>query len=423
MRMTRDPILYIDCTSTIRSGLKTGVQRVVYNIAALKSELEKLVKIKCTAICYCNDNFYEVESLENDQDAEISKSKTIDFIYKDIYFCPDAFWTFNIYKWLPYMKDRGVSIVVIMYDLIPLLYPTYVDAKSVSIFSEAIDVIVKTSDLIMCISDETKRDLLGAYQVSELGNKCKVIKLGPGLNDNKQKSIHPRLPDSEFFLMVGTIENRRGYVEVIDCLREMREEEDIGYKLVIVGKKGFIDDNKLQRIEDNSLFVEWISDMNDEELLYAYKKAKAVICASKAEGFGLSVLEGLIHNGIVLANKLAVFGEFAGSYPYYFDIDDLDSLKYLVRKIGKLKRYSYNADGYNWSLTIEQIATYISDITRVHCRLRHIEVSGKTEESVRWIYWLLLNRAASPDEINYWLGIIDMDNIDIVNYILKNRLT
>ena len=89
------------------------------------------------------------------------------------------------------------------------------------------------------------------------------------------------------------------------------------YNLVIVGKKGYINDKTLFAIENNLLFVEWISDMKDEELVYAYKKAKAIICASKVEGFGLSLMEGLIHNGIVLANRLAVFGEFAGSYPYY----------------------------------------------------------------------------------------------------------
>ena len=53
---------------------------------------------------------------------------------------------------------------------------------------------------------------------------------------------------------------------------------------------------------------------------------------------------------------------------------------------------------------IQQIANYISDISKVHGRFRHIEISNKTEESVRWMYWLLMNRAASPDEINYWLG-------------------
>ena len=63
--MNRDPILYIDCTATVRTGLKTGVQRVVYNIATLKLELEKLLKIKCSTIAYLDDNFYEVDSLES----------------------------------------------------------------------------------------------------------------------------------------------------------------------------------------------------------------------------------------------------------------------------------------------------------------------------------------------------------------------
>ena len=418
--MNRDPILYIDCTATVRTGLKTGVQRVVYNIATLKLELEKLLKIKCTTIAYLDDNFYEVDSLESGQNIEINKKKYIEFLYKDIYFCPDAFWALDTYKWLPFLRSRGVSIAVIMYDLIPLHYPAYIDTEGVSIFKEALDIVVKNSDLIMCISEETRSDLLGVYQASGIGKQCKVIKLGPGLNNIKEKSIHPRLPDSEFFLMVGTVENRRSYLEVIDCLKEMREEEDMKYKLVIVGKKGYIDDKTLFAIENNSLFVEWISDMKDEELVYAYKKAKAIICASKVEGFGLSLMEGLIHNGIVLANRLAVFGEFAGSYPYYFDIDHPDSLKFLIRNIGKLKRCTYKYNEYNWSFSIQQIANYISDISKVHGRFRHIEISNKTEESVRWMYWLLMNRAASTDEINYWLGRIDMENIDIVDYILHN---
>ena len=103
------------------------------------------------------------------------------------------------------LRSRGVSIAVIMYDL-TLLYPAYIDTKGVTIFKEALDIVVNNSDLIMCISEETRSDLLGVYQTSGIGEQCKVIKLGPGLNNIKEKSIHPRLPDSEFFLMVGTVE-------------------------------------------------------------------------------------------------------------------------------------------------------------------------------------------------------------------------
>ena len=171
--MNRDPILYIDCTATVRTGLKTGVQRVVYNIATLKLELEKLLKIKCTTIAYLDDNFYEVDSLESGQSIEVNKKKYIEFLYKDIYFCPDAFWALDTYKWLPFLRSRGVSIAVIMYDLIPLLYPAYIDTKGVTIFKEALDIVVKNSDLIMCISEETRSDLLGVYQASGIENNAK----------------------------------------------------------------------------------------------------------------------------------------------------------------------------------------------------------------------------------------------------------
>ena len=95
--------------------------------------------------------------------------------------------------------------------------------------------------------------------------------------------------------------------------------------LVIVGKKGYIDDKTLFAIENNSLFVEWISDMKDEELdMHTKSKNYMRLKSGRIWSF---LIEGLIHNGIVLANRLTVW-RICGFLSYYFDIDHPDSLKF-----------------------------------------------------------------------------------------------
>jgi alpha-1,2-rhamnosyltransferase len=62
-----------------------------------------------------------------------------------------------------------------------------------------------------------------------------------------------------------------------------------------------------------------------------YGKARALVIASVAEGFGLPIVEAARHGAAVIATDLPVFREAAGGGAHYFRLLDSDSLAEQMR--------------------------------------------------------------------------------------------
>ncbi|AVF37023.1 glycosyltransferase family 4 protein [Rahnella sikkimica] len=401
----RDPRLYIDCTSTFRSGLNTGVQRVVRALIKEVKTFSEITQLDCIPICYQFNGFYTLEDAQNITLDTLADFKAVDFNFKDVYLCPDAFWSYGMTSWFDYFRDQGVRIATVVYDLIPIVNPEFCDAAAIKEFESALLVTVKKSDILFTISKSTRRDLI--EYCSSIGEdldkeRCLVIPLAPALQADKENIDSKRLPDEPFFLMVGTVEPRRGYIEAISEYQAYLAAGG-NSSLLIIGKEGGSSEEVIRSISQTSNKVKWLTNASDAELMSAYQKALAVICPSKSEGYGMSVSEGLAYNGLVLANRLPVFGEFAGSSPYYFDIGRKGDLARLLGESTDLTHDTQASDMGTWSNTAKTIASEIVKISPSHGRHKAIELRKNSEEAIRWAYWLLFDRQCSAEEVENWL--------------------
>jgi glycosyltransferase involved in cell wall biosynthesis len=125
------------------------------------------------------------------------------------------------------------------------------------------------------------------------------------------------------FLMVGTLEPRKGHLQVLEAF-ECLWKEDKPINLVIVGKKGWMVDELIQRLSGHSelnkrLF--WLQGISDEYLERVYSESTCLIAASYGEGFGLPLIEAAQHKLPVIARDIPVFREIAGDHAYYFKAD------------------------------------------------------------------------------------------------------
>lgn len=407
-KTARDPILYVDCTSTFRGGLNTGVQRVVRALISQKAVFEEVLQLEFVPICYQFNGFYRLDDAEQITLTTEAAFTAVDFCLGDVYLCPDAFWTMGMCDWFKFMKDRGVSVAVVIYDLIPLVRPDFVAVEDSKSFEWALREAAVKSDMLFCISHATKCDLEDFFNREGLAfssELCQVIPLAPALSTDFQTiDINDeRLPQDPFFLMVGTVEPRRGYVEAIEEFLLYRESGGAG-SLLIVGKAGSDSQKILQLIQMAGPSIVWMDDVDDVQLLKAYKRALAVVCASRIEGYGMSVSEGLAHNGLVFANRLPVFGEFAGSLPYYFDIDRTGDLSRLLTVTPDLKRPSVIASLGSWQKTALEIAKSLTSISRSHGSHQAIEITRNSAEAVRWTHWLLKGSSCNQEDFKLWLA-------------------
>lgn len=416
MTAKRDPILYIDCTSTIRGKLNTGVQRVVRSLIQLKEHFSESLSINCIPICYQFDDFYPADVAEGLVEGADNKHLSIDFQYRDIYLCVDAFWTMDMDSWYPFIKDRGASIATLIYDLIPITHPEHCKPEETSHFEESLITVIEHSELLLCISRSTQDalvDFCKARRIDISGKTVSTIPLAPALSQQPLADTHTqeeRIPEQSFFLAVGTLESRRGYVELLDEFSAYWASGGTD-ALLLIGKTGSTSEalvKKIESLQEKNIPIFWLSDANDVELYNAYKKATAIICASHVEGYGMSVAEGLLHNGLIFANRLPVFGEYAGSFPYYFDINTKGDLARLIKSAKELSPASYKPFLGSWPATVDMICKELSHIGVFYGDSSAIELHRNSRDAIRWVYWLYHGRVCSSAEIETWLRFDDI---------------
>jgi glycosyltransferase involved in cell wall biosynthesis len=137
-----------------------------------------------------------------------------------------------------------------------------------------------------------------------------------------------RLERAPAFLMVGTVEPRKGHLQVLRAFEHLwasgREAT-----LVIVGKRGWMVDELCHRMETHdqlgrSLF--WLSKASDELLEQLYARCTCLIAGSEGEGFGLPIIEAGQRGLPVIARDIPVFREVAGDHAFFFNQTHPDGL-------------------------------------------------------------------------------------------------
>lgn len=236
-------------------------------------------------------------------------------------------------------RNAGARVYFVVYDLLPVLLPQHFVAGASQGHEHWLDTVVR-ADGAICIS-RAVADELSAWMsqrpglLASRGNRTFDIgwfHLGADLPLKAQAGGAPPTLPAEFtaldqrmgtlpcFLMVGTIEPRKGYAQVLDAF-ELLWSRGSGATLVIVGKPGWMVDALVSRLQAHAeagkrLF--WLPRADDEVLSVLYARCGALIAASEGEGFGLPLVEAA-HRGLrVIARDLPVFREVAGDSATYF---------------------------------------------------------------------------------------------------------
>jgi glycosyltransferase involved in cell wall biosynthesis len=254
---------------------------------------------------------------------------------------------------------RGVRICFVVYDLLPVQHPEFFVEGAAEGFTPWLATIAQ-SDAIISISQST-RDAFKLWlqdnqpefhptlQWFHLGADVEQSKPSRGLPDGApaiMDAIHARTS----FLMVGTLEPRKGHSQVLDAFDELwRNGQDLN--LVIVGKQGWLVDAMVERLQQHpekarKLF--WLQGVSDEMLDWLYQNSTALIAASYAEGYGLPLIEASRHGCPVLARDIPVFREVAGIHAHYFAPQPEESLSGSI--LSWLELHAQNRHPCSWGM-------------------------------------------------------------------------
>lgn len=361
--------LFIDITSLHEYDHKTGIQRVVRSIL---SELES------------SNNNYEVCPVYQKQYLYKSEFRTVSFPNNiispqanDIFLGLDLNYKIiyaqrQIKQW----KNRGVIISFIVYDIIPISHPEWWGKSTRYSFAQWLAFILTISNHVISIS-KSVQDQVERFYENEINNHKSVLpefsffhlganieKSQPtcGLPENYEQNIE-KIRSNISFLMVGTIEPRKGHQQVLEAFEKLWEDGQ-QYNLVVIGKKGWLVDNLIDRLDkhersNQQLF--WLEDVSDEYLQKIYEVCSCLIAASFDEGFGLPLIEAAQYNLPIIARQIPIFQEVAGNNAYYFDSNfSSNELAECINNWVDLyyngnQPKSYNIVYYSWKQSKEEL--------------------------------------------------------------------
>jgi glycosyltransferase involved in cell wall biosynthesis len=374
--------LLVDVSALMETDLRTGIQRVVRSVLlALVADPPPGYRIEPVFSTGGNRSYQYARSFGLALAGEtglVLEDAPVDLRAGDVFLGLDLFTngTSQNERLLLSMRERGVGIYFVVYDLLPVLRPEVFPFGAEQHFASFLRTVHRVSDGVLCISRAVADELAAWYAGEGLEREAPLrlaaFHLGADIQASAPTTGLP--PDAgrvlaalkarPSFLMVGTVEPRKGHAQALAAF-DLLWERGVDANLVIVGKQGWMVDKLAERMaghpeRDRRLF--WLAGISDEMLLKLYAGSSALLAPSEGEGFGLPLIEAAQHGIPVVARDLPVFREVAGEHAYYFaglaapDLAGAIGAWLALHKKGKAPASS----GMPW-LTWEQSARQVLD--------------------------------------------------------------
>lgn len=279
--------------------------------------------------------------------------------------------------YLESLRNAGVKIFFVVYDIISIQMPDVFPPGTDDLHNKWLSCVCCVSDGVLCIS-KSVADGVTDWLESHCPERLRQLRIGwfhigadiensvptKGLPENASEVLN-QIQFRTSFLMVGTIEPRKGHSQVLAAFEQLwREGLDVN--LVIVGRQGWMVEGLVETLRHHPelgrrLF--WLEGISDEYLERVYASCKCLIAASLAEGFGLPLIEAAQHKMPIIARDIPVFREVAGEHAFYFKGDEPSDLASAIKEW--LKLYGENrhpkSDGMPW-LTWKESTKNLLDI-------------------------------------------------------------
>jgi glycosyltransferase involved in cell wall biosynthesis len=181
---------------------------------------------------------------------------------------------------------------------------------------------IKRADHVICVSENTKQDLLEFIDISP--EKISVVHHG---FDTLNLPINiSKTPNQPYLLYVG---NRWGYKNFDGLLRAYASSSWLRSNLRIVCfGGGRLEANELSLIKTLGLTLQQVEQVSgsDDQLAACYKNAAAFVYPSLYEGFGIPPMEAMSLNCPVICSDASSIPEVVGDAAEYFDPKSIDSI-------------------------------------------------------------------------------------------------
>lgn len=273
---------------------------------------------------------------------------------------------------LPLLKNKGITIVCALYDLIPVTNPDFSTETTQYRFISYLASHLRYADAFLeCGYFSQELDIL--LKKNNLKTPVYHIDLGcdsfrPVCESASSDAVQI-VKDRKYLLIVGTVEIRKNHLCLLDAFEKLAHRD---ISLVICGKKGWKADEVIGRIETHRELgkkIFYLDNASDADIRELYRNAFFVVCPSYAEGFGLPTAEALSFGTPVVASDMpanrAVGGNFARYFPQNSDRELADIIESYIDNPEEYSLLKKKIEEYNppkWETCCRQISAALKEI-------------------------------------------------------------
>jgi glycosyltransferase involved in cell wall biosynthesis len=342
--------LFVDVSAIIRKDDQTGIQRVTRAICNELLNSPNQFDIELIYTTPEDDEFYKANVLTN-KISGIDRNSINDEM---VAFCPGDILLFLDFhpgvtishrEKIQFLRNKGVCVYHLVHDILPVTKSEFFWPDLCSEFYNWL-LSISNSDGAICISRAVANELR-VWLMANGEKRLRPFKVGVfhlgadvensipthGIHNNAIR-VFAELAARPTFLMVGTVEPRKGQKQTLACFEKLWSQ-GVDANLVIVGKQGWKVEDLVKTLRshperNNRLF--WLEGISDEYLEKVYTASTCLIAASEGEGFGLPLIEAAQHKLPIIARDIPVFREVAGDFAFYFIGMEPDDLAKAVRE-------------------------------------------------------------------------------------------
>lgn len=282
-------------------------------------------------------------------------------VFNEIYTFNKDFDIYHPTYYSPYLKKiNKCATVLTVHDMIHERFPNMfrdsnfvIESKKKSVYS---------ADVLICVSENTKKDLIDIYNVPE--SKIKVVyhsnSLSKNFNYMEREEIAAKFGIKKpFILYVGDRKGYKNFRQILDVYLSSFKDN---YDLVCFGGDAF-SNIETEHIYSNKAGNNVFHLSGPDYLLGSlYKNAFCFVFPSLYEGFGIPLLEAMGLGCPVIASDTSSIPEVVGKAALLFDprskeslIDRIELLKSNDSERTKLIKLGFEQEKkFSWERTAAQ---------------------------------------------------------------------
>ncbi|WP_144208674.1 glycosyltransferase family 4 protein [Mycobacterium tilburgii] len=262
----------------------------------------------------------------------------------------------------PKPVGRGRRRVVTVYDMIHEIFADeFPDAMHVTAAKRA---AVDRADHVICISENTQRDLVRLFGVDP--ERTSVVYLGHSISRTADVEVEHTGNSKPSLLYVG---NRQGYKNFKLLLQAYADSPILReFELIAFGGHAPLPDEREEIRRWGVADLVHFETGSDQALAARYRAAAAFVCPSRYEGFGLPPLEAMSYGCPVVCSTEGSIPEVVGDAGLYFNPSDPEDLRGTLERVvtseelrADLRTRGYHrVDTFSW----DKCAAATADIYR-----------------------------------------------------------